>query len=180
MVMMAGRPQATRWNHWDCASMASCPHFREADRNQHAVSITHLHSKQNHGYNQSCGSGSRSMEIHKKCTLSPHYPSSLPSGTKWIYFVPLPPPPPIRPFVQNNLEINSDMNSALDRPPVHKFTNKLGYLTSRRLLYLHVSCPITYLKYNFSSKNSSFCDFEVLLRSGSGSALVWLPGSGYV
>jgi hypothetical protein len=43
--MMAGRPQATRWNHWDCASMASCPHFREADRNQHAVSITHLHSK---------------------------------------------------------------------------------------------------------------------------------------
>jgi hypothetical protein len=29
-------------------------------------------------------------------------------------------PPPIQPFVQNNLEINSDMKSALDRPPVHK------------------------------------------------------------
>ena len=40
--MMAGRPQATRWNHWDWPSMASWPHFREADRNQQAVSITHL------------------------------------------------------------------------------------------------------------------------------------------
>ncbi len=29
-------------------------------------------------------------------------------------------PPPIQPFVQNNLEINSDMKIALDRPPGHK------------------------------------------------------------
>ncbi len=33
-------------------------------------------------------------------------------GTKWIYFVPVPPPPAsIQAFVQKNLEINSDMNT---------------------------------------------------------------------
>ncbi len=34
-----------------------------------------------------------------------------------------PPPPPIQPFVHNNSEINSDMKSALDRPPVRKTLN---------------------------------------------------------
>ena len=33
LVMTAGLPQATKWNHWDCTSMASWPHFREAERN---------------------------------------------------------------------------------------------------------------------------------------------------
>ena len=41
VVMMAGTPQAMQWNHWDCESMASCPHFNEADRNQQIVSMTH-------------------------------------------------------------------------------------------------------------------------------------------
>jgi hypothetical protein len=36
-----------------------------------------------------------------------------------ISVVPLP-PPPIQPFVQNNLESNINMKSALDKPPVHK------------------------------------------------------------
>jgi hypothetical protein len=31
-----------------------------------------------------------------------------------------PSPPPMQPFVQINLEINSDMKSALHRPPFHK------------------------------------------------------------
>ncbi len=113
--MMAGRPQATRWNHWDCASIASCPHFREADRNQQAVSITHLHSKgesnmetvlwiriQGHG-----------IDKNSLCPLTTPHPSLAGRSECTMS----PPPPPIQPFVQNNLEINSDMKSALDRPP---------------------------------------------------------------
>ncbi len=60
-----------------------------------------------------------------------------------------------------------------------KFTNKPGFLPSKRLLYLCVSVfdllPTLIIQY-FSCKNSAFCDFKVW--PGSGSALVWLPGSG--
>ncbi len=46
-----------------------------------------------------------------------------------------PPPPPIKPSLQNNLEINSDMKSAKDTLPVHKKlqgTNPVDYLSKYR------------------------------------------------
>jgi hypothetical protein len=66
---------------------------------------------------------SEAQKSLEKFTLFPHHPSPLPSRTKRIYNVPLPPPPHTHAsFVQNNLEIKSDMKSGLDKPPVHKIT----------------------------------------------------------
>jgi hypothetical protein len=45
-----------------------------------------------------------------------------------------PPPPPLEPFVQNNLEINRDMKSALDRPPVHKYYFAQGIRAGHQLI----------------------------------------------
>jgi hypothetical protein len=39
---------------------------------------------------------------------------------KWQPLPTQPKPVPTHPFVQNNLEINSDLKSAKDTPPVHK------------------------------------------------------------
>ncbi len=42
-----------------------------------------------------------------------------------------PPPTHIQPFVKNNIEINSDIKSALERPPVHKRLNHVGIIKLR-------------------------------------------------
>ncbi len=87
---------------------------------------------------------------------APPFQWPSPTEMKWIHFVPLSPPPtplagqskftsyqwgrvwgkgrytspppPMQPLVQNNLEINSDMGSALDTPLVHTVKNVLASL----------------------------------------------------
>lgn len=43
-VCTAGIAHATRWNKWERASIASCPHFKPAARNHATVRQTH-HAK---------------------------------------------------------------------------------------------------------------------------------------
>jgi hypothetical protein len=60
------------------------------------------------------------LNINSLCPLTTP-PSSLVRGSEFT--MSRSPASPIQPFVQNNLEINSDMKSALDRSPVHKTFN---------------------------------------------------------
>ncbi len=63
------------------------------------------------------------VEQEKVNSLRPaHHHSPLPGGTKLIYYVPLPPPPPTyTALCKEQFRNQQRYESALDRPPAHKY-----------------------------------------------------------